>query len=158
MTLQYTQGKYKLINESKYIGDKSNIVFRSSWELKMMNWCDKNASVLKWGSEIHPIPYYSSIDNKVRRYFPDFWLLIRNTEGIEQKIIIEVKPYKETLPPTSPKKITKKSQAKYINERITYERNQDKWKAAREFAIKHNMQFKIMTEYELGIKKRGKST
>lgn len=152
----YTQGKYKVINENKYVGDKSNIVFRSSWELKLMNWCDKNPSVIKWGSEIHPIPYFSKVDNKVRRYFPDFWLLIKNKDGIEEKIIVEVKPNKETKPPVPPKRNTKKAQTKYMNELVTYQRNQDKWKHAKEFAKKHNMRFLIMDEYALNIKKRPK--
>ena len=34
----------------------------------------------------------------------------------------------------------------------TYAVNQAKWKAAREFCADRNIEFKIMTEYELGIK------
>lgn len=153
---KFLQGKYKLINPTKYVGDKANIIFRSSWELKFMNWADKNKSVLKWGSELYPIPYFSEVDAKVRRYFADFWVLFRNQNGQEEKLIIEVKPYKETVPPVQPKRKTKKSQGRFISETIIYQRNQDKWKAARIHAKKHGMEFITMDEYQLGVAKRKK--
>ena len=37
---KYHQGTYKVKDPNKYVGDPNNIVFRSSWELKFMNWCD----------------------------------------------------------------------------------------------------------------------
>lgn len=151
---KYHQGKYKLQKPDKYVGDKDNIIYRSSWEKKMFIWCEKNTSVIKWGSEIAAIPYYSSVDSKVRRYYPDIWLIIKNKDGVEEKIIVEIKPDKETKPPLKPKRITQKSKAKYINESITYTRNQDKWKAAKEFANKHGVKFVVMNEYHLGISKR----
>jgi len=146
---EYIQGKYTLKNPSKYVGDKTNIVFRSSWEYKFMTWCDANPSVLHWGSEIHPIEYFSKIDNKVRRYFVDFFVKILRNDGNTEVMMVEIKPHAEKFPP---KKGSKKEK-RYIQEVATYQRNQDKWDAATKFAQKHNMKFVIFDEYDLGIKK-----
>lgn len=154
MTRKTYKGFYKPINPAKYVGDINNIVFRSLWERKLMLWCDKNSSVLKWGSEIHPIPYYSTVDGRMRRYFVDFFVQMRNKDGNTETIMIEVKPNKETRPPEKPKTNNRKSQERYLQEHLTYQVNQDKWKAATEFAKKHNMRFVIMDEYALGIAKR----
>ena len=75
---------------------------------------------------------------------------------IDNKIVevIEVKPYVETIPPVKPKRKTEKTQQRYIDACLTYQRNIDKWTAAELWAKKNNFKFKIMTEYELGLKKR----
>lgn len=150
----FHQGFYNPENPEKYVGDIKNIVYRSSWEKKFMKWADRNTSVLKWGSEIFFIPYYSQVDETVRRYFPDFWIEQKCNDGKIRKFIIEVKPYKERFPPAQPKRKTKKAMSRYLNELTTFQRNQNKWKYAKEFAKKHNMQFVVMDEYNLGIKKK----
>jgi hypothetical protein len=38
-----------------------------------------------------------------------------------------------------------------MTEALTYAKNQAKWKAANEYAKDRNMEFKILTENELGI-------
>ena len=46
------KGRFKPKNPKKYKGDPSNIIFRSSWERDVMNWCDKNEKIVsKWSSE-----------------------------------------------------------------------------------------------------------
>ena len=62
--------------------------------------------------------------------------------------VVEVKPKKQTLPPKKRSKITKS----YIYECQTYAVNQAKWKAASEFCKDNRIEFKIITEDELGIK------
>ena len=42
-----------------------------------------------------------------------------------------------------------KAAMRYQNELITYYINQSKWKAAKEFASKRNLQFIVLTEKEL---------
>ena len=39
-----------------------------------------------------------------------------------------------------------------INESMKYVKNQAKWKAAREFCAHRKLEYKIMTEKELGIR------
>jgi hypothetical protein len=146
----FYQGKYRVRNPEKYVGDYGNVVFRSLWERKFMVWCDTNPSVLKWGSEIYPIKYFSKIDGKVHRYFIDFFVQIRKADGSIQNLAIEIKPFSQTQPPVRGKKREKT----YIQECLTYQINQDKWAAAREWAEKNGFEFIILTEYELGLAKR----
>ena len=75
------KGRYKVTNPKKYKGDLSEIVYRSSWELKFMRWCDFNKSVLEWGSETTIIPYKSPVDSKVHRYFVDFYIKVKSKDG-----------------------------------------------------------------------------
>jgi len=148
------KGKYTPINPHKYVGDASNIVFRSLWERKLMKHLDNNPSVLRWNSEEVVIPYWSSVDNKQRRYFTDFMVKLRKRDGSIGNVLIEVKPYKETIPPVTPKRMTHKTKMRHLEEQMTFQRNQDKWEAARQWCGERGVEFKVMTEYELGIKKR----
>ena len=66
----YKQGVYNPVNRPKYIGVHTP-VYRSSWELKFFQWCDKNINVLEWGSESTIVPYVSPLDNRVHRYYVD---------------------------------------------------------------------------------------
>ena len=90
-----------------------------------MVYCDLNENILEWGSEEIAIPYRSPIDNKVHRYFPDFYVKLKK-----------------------PKRQTKG----YLYETYEYARNQAKWKAASEYCKDRLYVFKVMTEDELGVK------
>lgn len=147
---KYNQGTFKPRNISKYVGDYTNIVYRSSWEFRMMMWLDDNPAVLKWTSEEIVIPYISPIDGRQHRYFMDFGALIRDASGKDQKVIIEVKPNSQTKPPKYPGRQTKR----YLNEAQTYVVNQAKWEAASAWAKRNGYQFIIADEYMLGLKKR----
>lgn len=140
------RGRYNIQNPEKYIGDPRNIIFRSSWELKFMKWCDQNKAVTEWGSEELVIPYRSPVDGKVHRYFVDFYIKVKTPSGV-QKYLIEIKPLKFTKEPQIPQRKTKK----FLQEVMTWGINQAKWKAANEFCLDHNWKFMILTENELGI-------
>lgn len=142
------KGRFRVANAGKYRGDITNIVYRSLWELKFMKWCDSNVSVLEWGSETVIVPYISPIDNKVHRYFVDFYIKIKNKNNTIEKYLIEIKPEKYTKPPDIPSKKTKQ----FIDEVFQYGVNDAKWKAAFEFCKDRNMKFIILTEKDLGIK------
>jgi len=143
----FIQGYFHPRNPNKYIGNPENIVYRSSWELRFMNWCDLNESVLAYGSEEFFIPYRSPVDNKVRRYFPDFIIKIKEQSGELKTYVIEVKPKKQTIPPKQPKRKTKN----WLYEMKTYSVNQAKWEAAEEWCRNRGMEFKVITEKELGL-------
>jgi hypothetical protein len=136
--------KYTPIYPEKYSGDVSNIILRSSWEIRFANWCDKNPSVVKWNSEETVIPYRCPTDDKVHRYFVDFRITV--TTG--KTFLVEVKPMAQTQPPVYPGRRTQR----YLTESLTYMKNQAKWKAATEYAKDRGWEFKIITEYELGLK------
>ena len=142
------KSKYKPSYPSKYKGDPNNIICRSSWERKFCRYCDLNESVISWGSEEFWIPYLSPVDNRVHRYFPDFIMKIKENTGAIKTYVVEVKPKKQTVPPKKPKRQTKS----YLYECKTYAVNQAKWKAAVEFCKDHMIEFKVITEKELGIR------
>jgi len=142
------KGKYQPSYPKKYKGDPTNIIYRSLWERKFMVYCDLNENVLEWGSEEIALPYRSPVDNRIHRYFPDFYIKVKESTGQIKKYLIEVKPKKQTLPPTKPKRQTKG----YIYEAYEYAKNQAKWRAAKEFCADRDWDFKVLTEDELGIK------
>ena len=111
-----------------------------------MKYLDENASVVWWASEELPIPYLSPIDNRPHRYFPDFIVRAINKDKKEVTMVIEVKPEKQTKPPTQ-----KRKTKYYLQEVVTYAVNEAKWKAANLFCKEHGWQFKILTEKDLGL-------
>ena len=113
-----------------------------------MKYCDTNENILEWGSEINVIPYRSPVDNRYHRYFPDFYVKVRESNGKIKKMIIEIKPHKQTVEPQPKKRKTKG----YIFEVVEYAKNQAKWEAAKEWCLDHGYEFKLLTENELGIK------
>jgi hypothetical protein len=141
------KGLYRIQNPIKYIGNPNNIVYRSSWELKFMKWCDNNAAILEWGSEELAIPYVSPLDNRVHRYFVDFYIKVKEKDGSIKKYLVEIKPAKFTKEPNIPAKKSKK----FLNEVMQWGVNQAKWKFANEFCLDRGWNFIILTEKELGI-------
>ena len=141
-------GKFSPKNPQKYRGDATNIVYRSTWECRVMNWLDNAESVLEWGSEEFSISYMSPVDGKPHRYFPDFYVKSRKADGTVEVQILEIKPHKQTVEPQKKSRVTKQ----YINEVVTYGVNQAKWKATNEFCLDRGWKFKVLTEYDLGIK------
>jgi hypothetical protein len=143
--MAYT-GQFRPRNPKKYIGDSNNIIYRSTWECKVMSWLDLNDNIISWASEEVIIPYISPVDNRYHRYFPDFVAKIKQKNGIAKTFVIEVKPEAQTKPPTQ-----KRKTKRYIQEAATYVINQSKWKAATEFCKDHGWEFQVITEKHLGI-------
>ena len=141
------KGRYQPNNPLKYKGNFRNIIYRSLWELKFMKYCDSNQNILEWGSEEVFLPYRSPLDNKIHRYFPDFYIKVKENTGKIKKYIIEVKPKKQCIEPKPQKKKTRT----YIYEVREYVKNQAKWKAAKNYCLDRGLEFKILTEDELGI-------
>lgn len=142
------KGKYKPSYPEKYKGDPTNIVYRSLWERKFMVYCDTKETILEWSSEEKCIPYRSPVDNRVHRYFPDFIIKVKESNGSIKKYVIEIKPKRQTAPPPRPQRQTKK----YLYEAYEYAKNQAKWEAAKEWCADRGYEFKVLTENELGIK------
>lgn len=140
------RGWFEPQNPSKYKGNPKNIIYRSSWELRMMKYLDQNPAVLWWASEELFVPYVSPVDNRVHRYFPDFIARIKKKDGQEQTTMIEVKPFKQTQQPQQ-----KRKTKAFLNEMVTYTINQAKWNAAELFCKEHGWHFQIITEKDLGL-------
>jgi len=141
------KGKYKPSYPKKYKGDPTNVIYRSLWERKFMVYCDKNENILEWSSEEIALPYKSPLDNRIHRYFPDFYIKVKEGNRI-QKYLVEIKPKRQVSEPKVPKRKTKG----YIYEVKEYVKNQAKWKSAQEFCEDRQWKFKIMTEDDLGIR------
>lgn len=142
------KGFFSPTNVHKYKGNVSKIIYRSSYELKFMFWCDTNKNVLEWSSEETVVIYRSPVDNKYHRYFVDFKIKIKNKQGIIETILIEIKPAYKLQEP-KPKK--RKTRA-FLNEVKDWLINNSKWKAADEYCKDRNWKFQILTEKELNIK------
>jgi hypothetical protein len=145
---RYYTGRFKPKNPTKYRGDPTNIVYRSRWELVVMQKFDDHPDIIEWSSEELVIPYISPVDNKRHRYFPDFFIKRRDKYGVIESILIEVKPLAQTKPP----KVLAKPTRRYINEVYTYGVNQSKWAAAEAVCKDRGWKFMVMTEADIGIK------
>ena len=140
------KGKFTSQNPQKYNGNPDNIIYRSSWELRCMKWFDDNPNIIWWSSEELAIPYYSPVDKRMHRYFPDFIIKVKRKDDTIMTYVVEVKPEAQTKKPTQ-----KRKTKNFLRESITYVVNQMKWKAADELCHAHGWQYTIVTEKDLGI-------
>jgi hypothetical protein len=144
--MKYYKGKFRPKNLNKYKGDINNIIYRSHWEKQVFKWCDEQTDIVAWASESVIVPYRCKTDNRMHRYFPDIYIKFKDGKIC----LVEIKPKKETKEPKKRKK-TKR----YINEVMTYIKNQSKWEAATDFANDRGWEFQVWTEDTikgLGIK------
>jgi len=143
------KGVFRPKNPQKYIGDSSNIIYRSLWEFKFMRYLDDHPDVTGWSSEELAINYVSPVDKRVHRYFPDFVVKKRGmNSSLVEVLMIEIKPSKQTKEPVR----GNKKQKQFISEMLTYSINDAKWKAAQQYCLDRKWKFLVLTEKELGIK------
>lgn len=145
---KFLQGVFRPKNPSKYKGDPTKIIYRSSWERKFMDYCDLKDSIVEWSSESTIVPYRYDVDGKMHRYFIDFKISVKEKDGKVQTYLVEIKPKKKTRPPKQPKRRSKN----YVYESLEYVKNQNKWEAAKKYAEAKEWKFIVLTEAELGIK------
>lgn len=140
------KGVYNPDFKGKYIGN-SYPIFRSAWEKRVMFMLDHNEKVYRWGSELFPLPYFNPLDGKIHQYFPDFYVESIGSSGTMTKLIVEVKPKKQTIPPVIGNK-----RKKTINIEMTqWLINKAKWESAQKYCQNHGMKFMILTEDDIGI-------
>lgn len=80
----------KIILENKFNKNKSQrkILFRSNWEIAFANYIDKIDNITEWKNDVI-IKYQDKyIDNKVKKYYVDFFL--KSKDGYNY--FIEIKP------------------------------------------------------------------
>jgi len=110
---------------------------------------DTDPNVIWWQSEETVIPYRSPIDGRYHRYFTDFTVHMKTSDGKNKTAIIEVKPASQTKPPVVQE--GKRKNRRYINEVMTWGVNEAKWKAATKYCNERGYEFIILTEKELGL-------
>ncbi len=133
------KGKFVPRNPHKYVGNLSNITYRSSWELRFMQFCDLNENVVQWGSEEIQIPYVKPTDRRIHHYIPDFIMKYRDRNGSMRIDMVEIKPMSQS-------RITKKTN---LADAVQVAINDAKWTAAQSFCASRGMGFRILTENEL---------
>jgi len=148
------QGWYKLRNPQKFIkvidehmqsSRDGYLLYKSSLEKKMMQYCDLNKFVKCFSLEPFAIPYVKPTDGKVHRYYVDFYLEFCTGH----KVLVEIKTFAETRKPLKPKRLNAKTVQAYNEAMQTFLINMAKWKYAKEFCNKHSFEFLILTENEL---------
>jgi hypothetical protein len=139
----YKQGIFKPSNPLKYKGSFP-VVYRSGLELQVFRWMDNNINVTSWGSESVVIPYQSPLDGRVHKYFPDLVAHLNSKDGTIKKLLIEIKPERQTMPPVNP--TGRKKPKTMMYEQVQYAVNQKKWEAAKAWATSKGYQFIILTE------------
>ncbi len=142
----WAQGKYKVQNTNKYIG-KNLPKYRSGWELSFMMFCDKHDSVLNWASESIQIPYRNPFTGKPTVYIPDFFVLYQDKNGNQRAEIVEIKPKKQSLI---------ESRVASARDKAAVALNHAKWAAAKAYAKKIGVNFRVITEDDLFYKGRRK--
>ncbi len=135
---EYSQGEFVPKNPEKYIGTYP-IVYRSSWELVFMTACDNHPDIIQWASESLKIPYFNTFTRKQTVYIPDFIVRYNDKKGNQHVELIEIKPMNQTL----------SEKAKGTRNKVQLAINTAKWKAAAQWAKKHGMGFRVMTEADL---------
>lgn len=142
------QGVFKPKNPQKYLGNPTNIIYRSRWELKFMMYLDSQQNVIQWASEEFCIPYRSPMDNRVHRYFPDFLVKKKTPENQIETLVVEIKPMSQSKPP---KPQTGKPTRSYLQEVYNWGINSAKWEAANKYCGERGWKFLVIGEKELGI-------
>ncbi|MEK9804665.1 MAG: TnsA endonuclease N-terminal domain-containing protein [Euryarchaeota archaeon] len=136
---KFAQGKFKLKNPDKYLGNTTP-TYRSSWEFAFMRFCDEHPSVSQWASEAVKIPYRHPLTGKHTVYVPDFFIAYANKTGKQKVELIEVKPENQSL-----REKTGRSRANQAHWVI----NQAKWEAARAWCKQKGIYFRIVTENDI---------
>jgi len=164
---QTLQGYYKVQHPEKYIGDPTLIIYRSSWELSFLRWCDFSPSIIRFSSEPTKIPYYDRVSKLeeckrqgldpnnpknwvIKNYNIDFWIEIRKDENTTERIIVEIKPSNKLKKPIPPgENASLKEQRRFNIDAKEFLINEAKFESANAFAKKHNMRFCVFTENSL---------
>ena len=147
---RYHQGFYKIINKEKYRGRANKIIFRSGLELRYFRHFDTNPNILEWSSEEVVVPYISPKDGRRHRYFVDNYLKVKSSTGAIKEYLIEIKPLKFT---NEPRKKKGQHQRTFQKEVLIWAVNDAKWKAAKKYCAKNGMEFLILTDNDLKLKK-----
>jgi len=143
----FIQGYFNPTYPEKYLG-KAPIIYRSSWERKFMMLCDMREDVVAWSSEPVEIKYWSTLDSKERKYYPDFYMKVQKGETYEE-FLVEIKPSEQIKKPKPPTKNSKKALKSYKFLAEQFVKNKDKYLYAKRWAEERGWRFIVLTEKSL---------
>ncbi len=138
-TRRFAKGKFTLTQPAKYVGTKLPI-YRSSWELSFMRFCDTNEHVHKWASEAVKIPFRDPLTGKQTVYVPDFFIQYTDKLGKMHVELIEIKPASQTILERVGK--NKYNQAQFV-------KNQAKWASANAWCKQNGIKFRVINENDM---------
>jgi hypothetical protein len=138
MANKYHKSIYIPKNKEKYIGKKA-VCCRSSWESTFCMFLDNHPSVLQWASESIAIPYMDPLTGKKKNYYPDFFMIFIDAQGVKHAEIIEIKPSTQTG--------QKKTKSKVNQAQIL--KNHAKWDACLAYCAHNGCKFRLLTENEI---------
>jgi hypothetical protein len=149
--------RYNLINPEKYYSTGRDLVCKSGWEYKFFHVMDFNPAVLNWGYECIKIPYQNPVTGRPSIYYPDIFCKLKNSDGNERYVLIEIKPAKFTTLPKKPKAppagLESARAIKYQKRLNTYKSaiadyaiNCAKWEAAEKWCQAHGVLWQIVSE------------
>jgi hypothetical protein len=135
---KYNQGKYTVINESKYAG-VGTPTYRSGWELTFMQFCDNNPNIISWASEPVSINYMHPLTGQMSTYIPDFIVVYMDKNKKKHAELIEIKPANQSDP------MLARTRGQQAQTAI----NLAKWDAAVKWAAKRGMKFRVINENDI---------
>lgn len=145
-TSQFKQGYYDPTYPEKYKTNTKQIIYRSSWELKLCKWFDLTPEVIEWASEPISIKYFYTLDNKMHTYYPDFYFAYKKPDGHILKYIVEVKPSSQLQKPDEPKRKTPNTIKNYNYLMEAFIKNTCKRHYAKEWCSNNGYLFVYVTE------------
>lgn len=137
---EFKSGVYRPKNFRKF--GETSCVYRSSYELDFLKWCDNNKKVLQIHYEKVVIPYKCKTDEKIHKYYVDCKIKYLESSG-PKTYLIEIKPFKQTLPPKPSKR---KKRQTIITEQYNWLKNTSKWTSAKQYCKSKGWRWCIMTE------------
>lgn len=143
---QFKQGYYDPIFPEKYKTNTKQIIYRSSWELKLCKWFDLTPEVLEWASEPLSIKYFYTVDQKMHTYYPDFYFSYKKPDGRIIRYIVECKPSQQLIRPELPKRKTEKTVKNYNYLMECFIKNTCKRSYAKKWCEENNYVFVYVTE------------
>lgn len=143
---KHKEGYFRPKFPEKVMGDTRQLIFRSSWEYVFMMVNDLDPDVVKWASENTKIEYRSPLDQRIHRYFPDFYVE-KIIDGKLKKFIIEIKPEAYLKRPVM-KSNSQKDKISYMKKLAKFAVIKAKRDAAVDFCHKRNLIYQFLgSEY-----------
>jgi len=145
---QFKSGVYRPKNIQKF--GESKCIYRSSYELQFLKWCDNHPKITDIKYEKVIIPYMCKTDGRLHRYYVDCKIKMQESTGLKD-YLIEIKPFRQTL---QPKPSKRKKQSTIIQENLSFLKNTSKWDSAKQYCKKMGWRWCILTEKGIYIDDR----
>lgn len=139
MSLKFAKDLFHIRHPEKYVGSKTP-VYRSSWEMTFMMFCDNNPSIQEWASEPVKIPYRDPLTGKQTVYVPDFLITYIDRNHKKHVEMIEIKPANQMI---------KERVGNNAYNQAQYVKNMAKWQAAGHWCKNRGIRFRVINENDI---------